>query len=549
MSDQAVLALSSLSGDAPEQFQSKQWIFQNDQNGGVYNSQISIDATSFANSGRWINWSEAILTIPLVFGYKTSQDSTAHEAALGVGLKSGFHHLIHSFELQFGNTSVQQLTSFTNMFASFKMLTSFCEDTYHKFGVLLNFFKDSPRAYSYSDAASTRGKGVSCNSILPLAVTAFAASNAYPTLPNEGLLKRLYNTNLPATALTGKVFMSEADLRAQGVSHFKVSGSAAAAVYYSQAIATIRLKDISDFIAKLGLCKGAFIKLTINTNAGLVTANVGTSKALSVEPSGVVVQGGTFPVMCTSAETESPLAGSIGASGQQIIFGCGIQKLAIPGGPVVENSALSSCRLYVPAYTMMPEVEQGFLEASPVREIVYNDLYQFTLQKVSGDFNQLISNGIVGAQYVVVCPIVSASSNGTSGSVSPLVSPFTSEPATTSGGSWIDQYNVQVSGSNVYMQNIRYSWENFLEEVSSINALNGGQSDEMSSGLISYEDWSTIYKYYVTDVSRGTPMDMSVPKSIQIQGKVLGSAELDLFVFVVYKRRISIRTADSAIVM
>lgn len=548
MSDQSVLAFSSLSGDAPEQFQSKQWIYQNDNNASSYNGQISFDLSSFSNSGRWINWSEAILTIPVVFGYKTSGDSSSTPAALAVGLKSGFHHLIHSFELQFGNTSVQQLTGYTNMFTSFKMLTTFCQDTAHKYGALLNFFKDEGKNYRYSAAASGRGKGVSCNDIV-LSAPILTGANAYPALPNEGFLKRLYNTNLPSEALTGLSFIAQDQLRQLGISQFRGEGSGAARVYYTEAIATIRLKDISDFIAKLGLCKGAFVKLTLNTNSGIVTADIDASDLLDAKSAKAVVQGGTFPAMIAAAVLGSPsLVPVQDSTSGTITIGCGIASLSLPGGAVVTNSLQKSCRIYVPTYVMMPEVEQGFLESNPVREIVYHDLYQYTISAVDGPFNQLVSNGIVGAQYVVVCPIVSAQSNGTGGSVSPLISPFASEPATTSGGSWIQEYNVQVSGSNIYMQNVKYGWENFLEEVSSINALNGGLSDEMSSGLIGYDDWNTCYRYYVTDISRGTPMDMSVPKSIQVQGTIPAGAKMDLFVFVVYKRRLTIRTADSAIV-
>ena len=45
------------------EFVDKQWLYVNDNNNGSYSSQVVLDTTPLANSGSYINWSEAFLAI------------------------------------------------------------------------------------------------------------------------------------------------------------------------------------------------------------------------------------------------------------------------------------------------------------------------------------------------------------------------------------------------------------------------------------------------------------------------------------------------------
>jgi hypothetical protein len=550
MSDEAVIQLTQMSADETEKFVSKQYLYVNDSNNSSYSGgQITFDLSSLANSGRYIDWSEATIQLPVVFGFKFSTDKTGSTVGpFGLGFKCGWHQLIDSMEVMFGNTSVSQITPFSNIHTSFKMLTSFCQDQAHKFGALLNFFPDTSDAAAYDAAASVRGRGVSCNDIVEAAKSYTAVR--YPTPHNEGLLKRLYNTNLPSDASGIPSWASgwSADnLKTLGKSSFKNNGGAAdARVWFSQAIATIRLKDVSDFFAKLGLCKGAFIKLTINTNSGVAIITGGVGGTMEVSAGNITLQGRTLPIMVAANSSGSSLLAAMTAA-TNLSVGVGISSLTLPGAAEVKNETLNSCRIYAPAYQMTSEAEQGFLNEFPTRDIVYNDLYQYTIRGISAgqQFTQLISNAIVSPQYLLVVPFLSPGGDQV---VSPLASPFASEPATASCGLAIGQYNVQLSGSNVYMQNQQYDFQQFKEELVRIHAVNGAQTDGMSSGLIGFEDWSSSYRYYCTDLSRGQPMDALVPKSIQVLGTNISTRTADYFCFVVYRRKITIRSIDSTII-
>ena len=48
-------------------FSNRQYTYINDANNGTYsNGQILFDGSSLANSGRFIDWTQAYITIPLV---------------------------------------------------------------------------------------------------------------------------------------------------------------------------------------------------------------------------------------------------------------------------------------------------------------------------------------------------------------------------------------------------------------------------------------------------------------------------------------------------
>ena len=55
-------------------------------------------------------------------------------------------------------------------------------------------------------------------------------------------------------------------------------------------------------------------------------------------------------------------------------------------------------------------------------------------------------------------------------------------------------------------------------ELSRVNAINGGETVGITSGLITADMWSNAYRYYVADVSRREKSEDIVPKSITLIG-------------------------------
>jgi len=72
--------------------------------------------------------------------------------------------------------------------------------------------------------------------------------------------------------------------------------------------------------------------------------------------------------------------------------------------------------------------------------------------------------------------------------------------------------------------------------------LNGSLTTSLSSGLISKQDFQSLYRYYYGNCSRSLPSEEGVAKAIQIQGTILSplATAVDLMCFVEFEREVTI---------
>ena len=179
--------------------------------------------------------------------------------------------------------------------------------------------------------------------------------------------------------------------------------------------------------------------------------------------------------------------------------------------------------------------------------MVYNDIFQFSFpsQSVGTPFNILVSNGIPNIRSVLVLPLLPRASNGAGGvTTASILSPFASTPSSPDP-LIINNFQIQVSGKNLFINQLQYDYETFYEQLVSANQLNGSLTTSLASGLVSKKDFQNLYRYYYGNCSRSLPSEEGVAKAIQIQGTVLiptGSAiaNVDLMVFVEFEREITI---------
>lgn len=327
------------------------------------------------------------------------------------------------------------------------------------------------------------------------------------------------------------------------------------------------------------------------TKDSLVVDSV--SNAIGGVNPGMVTAGGVNTVTCgifTSTIDPAELATVSYPSGGQSLF----SSVNIPGGTAsdalefkynisvgqqcldqsivsgvagLQSSPLAkSIYLYVPAYTFNPVFEQAYL-SSPVKEIKYTDIYQYQVLDVAGgnqqQFNNLITNGIANIKSILILPYYSATRSGdaspnfgtAASPLSVLVSSTTGLPrgmpvyqspfdpagcGATSPLALITNFNVQVSGQNAIYNLQKYAFEQFNHQLYGQNAVNGGLTDGITSGLVDRLGFDMEYCYYYVDLSRMLPVEQSVPKSIQIIGTVASQKAMDLFCFIEYGTSISI---------
>lgn len=594
MADNLLFEQSSEVQGTPEPFISRQVVQVLDQNGGNYNGQIQIDTSSLSNSGKYASYGEAYLTIPIVT--RLTLDSTSSGVAndltyaraafnganlafpFGAGLKCGSHQLIHSLSVAYNNSDVVQLTPFNNFYVQYKLMTSMSWDDVRKVGPSIGFYPDTADTFGYTDGSTTsslNGAGTRNNRNFPAAsgansITALTNFDSFLTSKsNSGFLER--QKAGAATFGSGEIakYINGSDAKLAGKDLYQADANNSKVWFV---LAKIRLKDLHSFFEQLPLVKGAFLSMRLNTNTAshniqlVKGADVtGTTAAnITYNCSSSSIYGGTAPYMLASGDVSQGLDPLTQVAKIAVNTGVGFPanqtsnftfKTSVGSDPALADGSHpawgAQCRLFVPMYTMSPIKEEQYLTLNRTKRVVYQDIYSYQTDVTSGQpFNQLLTNGIPNPTTVVCIPILASSSNnigtGTGNSKNAVPahqSPFSPQPGTTSPFALIKDFNIQVAGVNMFTQNEQYDFEQFINELSSQNAINGNLVNGLTSGLISEYDFQNGYRYYVCDVSRRLPSEDSVPKSISIQGKNSTNLNLSIFTFIVFERSITIDTA------
>ena len=98
----------------------------------------------------------------------------------------------------------------------------------------------------------------------------------------------------------------------------------------------------------------------------------------------------------------------------------------------------------------------------------------------------------------------------------------------------IGQLQIVVAGANVLANQHRYSYEHWMQEMSSFG-VNGNLTDGVCSGLFSQQSWEMAPVFSV-DLSRMLPAEAILPKSISITGINSSSMQVDYVCVVEYEQ-------------
>ena len=160
-----------------------------------------------------------------------------------------------------------------------------------------------------------------------------------------------------------------------------------------------------------------------------------------------------------------------------------------------------------------------------------------------------MTNGIPNIKSVTILSFLPQASNGLAGGAyiggnvnsDSLLSPFSSSPSSPDPLS-ITNFQVQLSGKNMFINQLQYDYENFVENLVSSNQLNGSLTTSMGSGLVSKRDFQYLYRYYYADCSRSIPGEVGVSKSIQLLGLIPTPTNIavNLMVFVELEKSLKI---------
>ena len=546
-------------------------VYINDSNSGAYNGSITFDTMLLSSSGKWCNFNEAFIQIPFTFSMRSTTTITAANAnAYMLGLKCGNHQLIHSMTVEYGNKQVVELTNNLNFFTQFSMLTKSSYDDIIKNGATTGFIPDSSGSYFFVNAASGVGDGYSNNNEVALDAERWLDPQPF----NAGFRERRAKTTAfnAKTIYGGLDTMTEVQAKNVGKSYFTydtVEDANRVLTWY--ALLNIRLKDVASFFENIPLVKNPQMKIEIRYNS--CTTTITKTGAADADQTQVIashnqLSGNTNPLMMGSCDkrmagaTATQFRDDAGSmyntpAGTYTVT-CGIKTNALSSS---DGHTFTSCRLYVPLYKLSPIKELALLKSKPVTKFHYDDLYSFDF-KVSREssFNQILSNGIANAKYLVIIPFadgtvdtgavdtdLNAGKTFANISIPVYQSIFDSAGGTTSPLVSLRDLQIQIAGNTVWSQNVSYDFLAFSEELAKINAVMGNIQTGETSGVISKSDFENAYRYYVCNLSHRESSEDLVPKSISVLGFNNTSRPLHLHCFVVRGRECSVETATGLV--
>jgi hypothetical protein len=527
-----------------------------DSNATNYNGNIRYNITSL--QGSFVNWNEAILQIPIQLNLNITTSGTTQITAVNqwaMGMRNGTIHLLDNFELKLNGVQLVTPQQYTNIFACFRMLSSWSKDTLQKVGPSVCFYPDSSASLRWivAGTANANGDNISNNVDFPgttVILATAAGQTVAPEVYNDGFYRRQqflfsYNsigyggflgtgTGIPGIPVAGLVQPAK--------SYFVVGTPATSAIAGVNAdvgiwhlMCQIRLCDYHDIFKKLPFSEYGQVEMTFYYNQfnPTFTTAAGTMVLATVGQQ----FGNTNPFMIPSAAASNGSALTCAAGN------AGTAKLTMKIG----NAINSGTQLFIPTYKLDPEYRANLIATRPFSICRYEKMLQnqTTVARQTG-FNFNVTPGQANLKYIVVVPYYSTQNNGQTGgagAVAQFQNPFDSAGGgTTCPLASIVQFNCLVNNNPVLPSNCNYEFDMFLNQVQRINALNASDVDSLNSGLISEFMWTNSFRYYIVCLQREELENSSSPKSVNIIGTNNTNVQLDLFTFLVFENEVKIYT-------
>jgi len=557
--DDLVFEQSLASEFDTSKFLKKEVNYITDANSGLYSSQLILDCGSIATNGKFVNFSESWITIPLTmycYGNDTavaplvvSKPLTFANSAFICALKcNSSMQLIHSMNIEFNGVSISQPCNYSNIICNFKVLSTWSKNDVTKFGSFLNIAPDLTTSMYFNNAASPYGMGM-INNLDGYVTPSLNVGNgagvgpSTATIQNTGLLQRqMWSAFTPAVGLT-----TVAQCATVNKSYFTTGayGTGNVGLWYS--IAFIRLKDLHcNVFDRIGLVRGLYVKLYLTLNQSQIAlTNTSISGTFQINGNWATnganitsYSNGTNLVMVTPAVPTVHGGGSIvdtqaSANGINVTVGLGVAKTMNGTVSAIATPLQPNCRLYFVSYTLNPSYEQQLISMETTKQIEYSDyIFNQCLNiPASQTFTFNITSGASNMKSLLAVPFITTTAHA-DGTFNSILSPFSTSPWTTDyllGG--INNLQIQIANNNLYNTALIYNYDVFVNETSRLG-LNGSATTGLCSGLLSSDDYDTGYKYLYFNLSRGFSENDVLPKSLTITAQNQNNIAIDLLFFI-----------------
>lgn len=513
-------------------FKDKKWTYitDNSSNGGSFNSQLQFDLSTLSSQSNWVSLKEAVIQWPIklsITNVGSGAQTPSRCAIQSAVMKSGFFQMIDSVQLVIDGNTVQTSQIFKNIDTQFKILKTWSKDTLTKYGPVLGIGLDRTENTT-TETAVTLGN-LSLGAVAP---SNFGVNNTNVSafMYNTGVKERLETQNIDTTSFQATVLGSNAFTTGNAQVDAAASSTAVGQDCFCQfVLATVRLRDICPFVEEMPLSRNLRGFLYINYNA--------FSSTLTTDASGSVtnishnqIYGRSHPAMWrVENNTDSQSFYPATAAANVWKFTAEISGIQSPN-KTAANPTINYARMSVPYYQANPAIDQVLSQKKTFRYLEYQ-VSEFDLS-ANASKTVTLTPGIANAKDVLLVPYYTTI-NGTT--VNPWTSCFDSAPATTSPMATLKDLQIMVGNVPLFANPVTMSADMFLQEIAQ-NGIEGGEVNELSSGLLSSKLWNDWYRYYYANIGRRLDTDDGCSRSVIVQCANATSLPLKVLAFVHYER-------------
>lgn len=533
----------------------------NDLNSGVYTnngiSLVQFDLGQIYNSTRWTLTNDLFLAIPITVVSAYSTGSALVPPVDGnyaqCCLKPNFVNLIHQADLQVNGKSIESTQPFVNIAKHFQMLSEMSINDLGTIGYTLGFpdVMDNTRSMIWNAGTTTAGSsGNGLTNNRPFnssAGTGTRYQTSAQTAQNTGCcndaiqskISRIIDTTATGSGFNkiGATILTTNQLANEFKPYYTVLGTNYM-VWYDVAI--IKLSTIFESLENMGLVKKADINMRFWINTG--TTNITVANPNSTTPGyGITTANNNFTNTCpllVNYLNAASASGGIPATVTNIVAGVFISKPPTTSVAAVNLSLsgashpMTACRIYYSQIMLSPEKTLQYESENTNKKVIYRTLLtnQYNNTGAGGNFNQLISSGVVHPTGILIVPFISqsiaqASGLGLYGWQSPF-DPSFAHPIS------ITNLQVSVGGVNMLNSTLFYTYENFIEQVNLAEQLTSSDFG-VTVGLFNQQFWE-YNRYYYVNIERSAPTDKLNPRNINVSFTNNSSLAIDVLVFVFY---------------
>lgn len=537
----------------------------NDINSGVYNnnglSLVQFDLSSIYNSSRFTDCDDlfAVLPVTMVAAFSTSSAGTLVAPVNGnvnlLTMKNNFIHLIHQADLSINGKTAEDVQPFINIPKHFQMLSEMSINDVKTIGYSIGMTEpDNWKSKTYNGSTSAtitakNGNGMTNNRPFVSQASYLggwrdnttSTATQFSACVNTGIQQRL-GRYTDTSGGTGNGLFGNTTAFVANLTQLKNDFTPTYEVlntnymvWYDYAV--IKLSTIFESLSSIGLTRKADIFLRLYVNTG--TLNIAVSSPNTATPGySLTTANNAFTGTCPFTINylcDTSANGGIPATTAFITAGLYLSKPPATSfnGINLANSAAShplpACRIYYSQITLQPASAEEYVISNRAKKCIYRTILtnQYNNITSGGNFNQLISSGIVHPTAVLIIPYISAKAEYSFNDFA-TKSPFDTAPADAHPIS-LTNLQVTIGGQNVLQSVLNYNYENFMEQVNYAEALTSADFG-VTTGLFDAAYWN-YNRFYWINVERSNITDKLQPRNINISFTNNCAQAIDVLVF------------------